>query len=215
MSRSISPYLSHPCTPDIPERFSVPLCNTPTSFERFSGPVCNTPASFERFPRPSCNTPGTVDTALSSRVSSAGGEERKNASVVDAVDSTDDKKDDAEDDTKDEEMFCTDSQIWLDSSTGKVEKDRKKTERKSQSLSSYKLLQDLQRANKKSARKQILSCMKQVNPKQVKKFSRSKFLSVNGWNVDDEKQSLLQSFEDCVYMDESKSDKVIFPNNRL
>ena len=117
----------------------------------------------------------------------------------------DDTKDDIVDKAKDEEMFCMDSQIWIDSPAHTVDREGGTKESKSQSLSSYKLLQDVHRANKKSERKQILSCMKDVNPKQLKKFSKSKFLSVNGWNVEtEERESLLQAFENCVYMDESK-----------
>ena len=73
---------------------------------------------------------------------------------------------------------------------------------KSQSLCSYKLLRDVNKAKEKSAKKLTLSSIKPVKPKPIKKFNKSKFLSVNGWNVEEERQSLLQAFEDCVYMDE-------------
>ena len=122
------------------------------------------------------------------------------------------------DDTEyvDEEIFCLDSQIWLDSSHDSTEDTagRNRPEEnaqtcdhystQSQSLSSYKLLKDVHKAKEKSERKQTLSCLKHLKPKQMKKFNKSKFLLVNGWNVEEERQSLLQTFEDCVYMDESK-----------
>ena len=123
-------------------------------------------------------------------------------------------------DRTDEDMFCMNNEIWLDSSQSEALgttvshnlarsvdtcddfRRNQIRETKSQSLSSYKLLQDVHKAKEKSARKQIQSSIKPVKPKPIKKFSKSKFLSVNGWNVEEEKHSLLQAFEDCVYMDE-------------
>ena len=182
----------HPCTPDIPDWYSIQTQQgSEASLGRSSGPVCNTPA--------------TVETGLGSsqslgRLCESAGRD------TESVDSTEYK-----------EMFCMNSQIWLDSSHDNTEDTatRNKSEEnaetcdnfstsRSQSLSSYKLLQDVHKAKEKSERKQTMSCMKHLKPKQMKKFSKSKFLSVNGWNVEEERQSLLQTFEDCVYMDESK-----------
>ena len=124
--------------------------------------------------------------------------------------------------TTDDEMFCMNNEIWLDSSQSEAlgtevssnlarsvdTCDDSRTNQmrgtKSQSLSSYKLLQDVHKAKEKSVEKLTLSSIKQVKAKPINKFSKSKFLSVNGWNVEEERQSLLQAFEDCVYMDEGK-----------
>ena len=71
------------------------------------------------------------------------------------------------------------------------------------SLSSYQLLRDMVRADK-AARKEVdySGAEKNVVEKR-RRWSKSKFLAVGGWKVE-EKQSLLQDLQDCVYLEEGK-----------
>ena len=187
---STESYMSHPCTPEIPDWYST--STRPTSSQHGSR------ASFERFSGADCSTPATMETELSSA------ENLKRSSSS--------SRNESVEHTTDDEMFCMNNEIWLDSSQSETLGTAVRGE-KSQSLSSYKLLQDVHKAKEKSARKQILNSITPVKQNPIKKFSKSKFLSVNGWNVEEERQSLLQAFEDCVYMDEGNYETFIIHKN--
>ena len=105
-------------------------------------------------------------------------------------------------------MFCTNSDIWLETrdSVKGVEKqissENPQTEcRPPKSLSSYQLLRDMVRADK-AARKEVGYPGAEKNDiGNKRRWSKSKFLAVGGWKVE-ERQSLLQDLQDCVYLEE-------------
>ena len=184
-----------------------------------------------------CGTPNTVDTQLSRNISitptNIHTEEKKNinGSVKrrsyrgndDFSESSQEtnlnesqrgfssfSRESSVDEKVDEEMFCTNSDIWLDTrdsvkgGENQVSSQNPQTEcRPPKSLSSYQLLRDMVRADK-AARKEVdySGAEKNVVEKR-RRWSKSKFLAVGGWKVE-EKQSLLQDLQDCVYLEEGK-----------
>ena len=147
---STESYISHPCTPEIPDWYSTSTSTRPTSSQNGSR------ASFERFSGAACSTPATMETELSSA------ENLKRSSSS--------SRNESVEHTTDDEMFCMNNEIWLDSSQSETLGTAVRGE-KSQSLSSYKLLQDVHKAKEKSARKQILSSITQVNANPIKSLA--------------------------------------------